>query len=389
MFVSLALSLGPNARQNANNLLALDAPTISFLMESAWSSGGPGALSRLTAPAPAPIGVSLGNFQVRVAANFKVVWDHLIYAYMIENTRAYEVMGRVLAEYTQGERLGILQIPASYQWLRTTEELFYKDASPFQPNNLVSRIRPDVAATRRNAYYRMFGMDLNHGRDGASQPYPYVKPTIANRDFVGTFEEFLRDVWRAIENVNNFSGANPTDFAAIADLAIRLQNMLTSRRGGAATRPNLSREEFLAICLASWLELTLSVNSPIVVELSSTGPSAAERLRQIGDRVGLPAHGRSHNYFLIARRVSRLLIAIEQGLFSTVPGAQTLAAPGPTQQLMNEIVHHWQLITGRDIKSARTASQVAPPVGGSIPATSPSAWPAATPTNGKVPAGTP
>ena len=103
---------------------------------------------------------------------------------MIENTRAYEILGRVLAEFAQGERLGILREHASYQWLRTTEELFYKDASPFQPYNLVSRIRPDIAATRRNAYYRMFGMDLNHGRDGVAQPYPYVKPPVANREFV-------------------------------------------------------------------------------------------------------------------------------------------------------------------------------------------------------------
>ena len=150
---------------------------------------------------------------------------------MIENTRAYEIMGRVISEYAQGERLGVLQQDASYQWLRTTEELFYKDASPFQPFNLVSRIRPDIAATRRNAYYRMFGMDLNHGRDGAAA-YPYIKPPVANREFVATFEEFLREVWRAIENANNLLANNPTDFPAIQDLALRLQNMLTARRGG-------------------------------------------------------------------------------------------------------------------------------------------------------------
>jgi len=115
------------------------------------------------------------------------MYEHLIFAYMTEQTRIYDIFGRVIAEYAQGERLGIPTAP-TLQWLRTTEELFYKDASPFQPYNLVSRIRPDIAATRRNAYYRMFGMDLNHGRDGSST-YPYARPEAANREFVSTFEE--------------------------------------------------------------------------------------------------------------------------------------------------------------------------------------------------------
>jgi hypothetical protein len=279
-----------------------------------------------------------------------VFWDHLIYAYMIENTRAYEILGRVIAEYTQGERLGILREPASYQWLRTTEELFYKDASPFQPFNLVSRIRPDIAATRRNAYYRMFGMDLNHGRDGAPA-YPYVKPPVANREFVATFEEFLRQVWRGIENANNLLANNPTDFPAIQDLADRLENMLVARRGGAFDRPNLSREEFLAVAMAAWLDLTLSFDTPIVRELAASGPSPEERLRQIGERVGLPSHGRSHSYFLLARRVSTLLIGIERGDFNDRAGAETLAAPGLVRDLAAEVIHHWSLISGRDLKA--------------------------------------
>ena len=345
----------------------------------------------MPAPPRAPIGVALPVHRLQ-RPNFTVVWKHLIYAYMIENTRAYEV----LATGARGVHgtASVSDTPATEaaaSGSATTEELFYKDASPSRP----SPGQPDPAGRRGHPSQRLLpdvrdGPQPRAGR-GAAQPYSYVKPSVANREFVGTFEEFLRDVWRAIENANNTSGANPTDFAAIADQATRLQNMLTSRRGGAATRPNLSREEFLAICLASWLELTLAFDSPIVVELNSTGPSAGERLRHVGDRVGLPAHGRSHNYFIIARRVSRLLIAIEQGIFNTLPGAQTLAAPGPTQQLMSEIVHHWQLISGRDIKSPRTTSQQAPPVGGSMSGSTSAPWAASAsaPTNGKVPAGTP
>jgi hypothetical protein len=39
---------------------------------------------------------------------------------------------------------------------------------------LSNYVRPDIHATRRNAYQRMFGMDLNHGTDD-NKPYPYVK----------------------------------------------------------------------------------------------------------------------------------------------------------------------------------------------------------------------
>jgi hypothetical protein len=357
MFVALVNNIETGQpSDNANRILSLDAATVALLMESAWSLGGPGRLSKANEQsiahlAPAPVWISLNSFNL--PDEWSPVWDHLIYAYMIENTRAYEIMGRVIAEYTQGERLGVLQRNASYQWIRTTEELFYKDASPFQPYNLVSRVRPDIAATRRNAYYRMFGMDLNHGRDGATG-YPYLKPPVANREFVATFEEFLREVWRAIENANNQLANNPTDFPAIIDLADRLQNMLTARRGGSFDRPNLAREEHLAVCLAAWLDLTLSFDSAIVGELSASGPSPEERLRQIGERVGLPAHGRSHSYFIIASRVSTLLIQIERGDFNDQVGAETLAAPGDVRDNVSSVIHHWSIISGRDLKSGRT-----------------------------------
>jgi hypothetical protein len=391
------LALAPLNQANAETTLALDPAAVSYAMDATWSAGGPGRLTGtggqvIATPNRTPIGANLPTLVHRV---WTPVWDHLIYAYMVENTRVYEIMGRVIAEYTQGERLGIPGNDASYQWLRTTEEVFYKDASPIQPFNLISRLRPDIAATRRNAYFRMFGMDLNHGRDGAPS-YPYLKPTVANREFVATFEEFLREVWRAIENASNFLAGNPTDFPAIQDLAIKLQNMLIARRGGAATRPNLAREEFLAVSLAAWLHLTLSFNTPIVRDLSASGPSPEERLRQIGERVGLPSHGRSHDYFRLATRVSTLLIQLELGDYSTRAGAETLAAPGPVKDNVAEVIHHWVQISGRDLKSAarvtlsptgRSAAAPLPAAPGAISAAPGTA--AVAVTNGRVPAGSP
>ena len=77
---------------------------------------------------------------------------------------------------------------------------------PFFITAITGYVRPDIHATRRNAYQRMFGMDLNHGTDD-NKPYPYVKAEAANSEFVSTFEEFLREVWIGMENVNNTSGA--------------------------------------------------------------------------------------------------------------------------------------------------------------------------------------
>src|SRR5215203_7483533 len=210
-----------------------------------------------------------------------VVFDHLIYAYMIENTRIYEIFRRVLYEYLHGERL---ETPSeeSQRWLRTTEELFYRDTPPFFAFQLTSHIRPDIRATRRNAYYRMFGMDLNHGTDNGSL-YPYERAAASNRDFVPTFEAFLREVWRGIINANNTSGSDTSDDAAIADLAGRLSHMLKDRRENG----NLSREEFFFVATMSWFHLTVEIDSPIVKDLKADGSNPGERLRAIGERVGL------------------------------------------------------------------------------------------------------
>jgi hypothetical protein len=190
-----------------------------------------------------------------------ILWDHLIYAYMIENTRIYEIFRRVVLEFLHGEKLGVpgtvpgpppvLETADSQRWLRTTEELFYRDPPPFFITAITGYVRPDIQATRRNAYQRMFGMDLNHGTDD-NKPYPYMKAEASNKEFVSTFEELLREVWIGIENVNNTSGAKPTDDAKIANLAEKLHDMLRTRREAG----NLSREEFVSVSMLSWFRVS-------------------------------------------------------------------------------------------------------------------------------------
>ena len=295
------------------------------------------------------------NLPPNVPSYPPTIWDHLMYAYMIENTRAFEIFRRVLEEYAYGERLSVASADG-LRWLRTTEQLFYRDSPPFQVYSLSSWVRPDMRAVRRNAYYRMFGVDLNHGTDD-NRPYPYPRAAAANVEFVSVFEGLLREVWRAIENIRNSAGPNQTDISTIANLATALYDMLRVRRQD--NRGNLGRDELFHVATMSWFHLTLSYDTPIVVDLKAEATSPAERLQKVGERVGLPAHSRADAYFHLAESMSPLLREIEIGTFNTVAGAPGLYSTAPFLEWIQETITHWSIATGRDVKSAKVS--VAPP----------------------------
>lgn len=290
--------------------------------------------------------VGVGNRQLR--------WHHLIYAYMIENTKVYEVFRRVLLEYRQGEKLGAPLNAATQNWLTATEQLFYSEPAPFAFTNVSSHVRPDMRANRRNAYQRMFGMELNH-QDEDGKAYPFKKAEANNSEFVSTAEEFLREVWVGIANAANTSGARPTDDAKIAELATKLRNMLLSRR----ISDNLAREEFAYVSTMQWFHLTLQFNSPIVGSLRAEADGPENRLFKIAERVGLPAHGLSRHFFQIADPIARLLILIELGIYSNVANVPVLYVPGaipganPVAADLAQIITHWTAITGRDVKARK------------------------------------
>ncbi len=284
-------------------------------------------------------------------------WDHLVYAYMIENTRVIEVFAKVLFEYLHGERL---EVPSdgTHRWLRTTEALFFRALPTTSVGAVVSDVRPDAAATRRNAYLRLFGMDLNHGR-GDTQSYPFHRPTAVNNGFVPLFEDFLREVWIASENARNSSGSNPTDDAAIATFAKDLWDMLRTRRRDG----NLAREEYFFTTMMSWFHLTLESDTTVVRDLKAQAGSPEERLRKIGERVGLPPHARSESFFVLAGRLSSLLRAVENGDYNESGKVGVLYAdpqpplpPNPLRKDMLEIINHWSIATGRDMKARRTTT---------------------------------
>jgi len=361
MFRQLAFQrmiVSTNEAAAAKEILCAHPFEIAFWLEAVWNNrltvhSGTGSpdkrstiaglkidsdlLKHLPAPLPAP------------RAFFR--WDHLIYAYMIENTRVYEIFRRVLHELLHGEKLGTPKEEESVAWLRTTEELFYADSAPFFITKITSHIRPDLRATRRNAYQRMFGMDLNHGADDG-KPYPYVKAETANGEFVATFEEFLREVWVGITYVPATSSANPTDTSKIAELAEKLHDMLRSRRHNG----NLGREEFSAVCMMSWFHLTLEYDSAIVNSLRAESFGVEQRLFKIADRVGLPAHGLSKHFFDIADPLSRLLLLIETGELKEANAKDLYTGDTELVSDMRTIITHWTAITGHDVKARKVAA---------------------------------
>ncbi len=293
-----------------------------------------------------------GNPESSTFGRDGILFDHLIYAFMIENTRIYDIFRRVVDEFLHGERIGVPASADTQRWLRATEELFYRDSPPFFITAIDSHIRPDIHSTRRNAYQRLFGMELNHGMED-NKPYPYKKAETANSEFVSTFEEFLREVWIGIENFTNASGADPTDDAKIADLAKKLFDMFRTRRESG----NLGREEFVFTAMMSWFHLTVDSNLPIIEDLRAQASSPEERLFKVAQRVGLPAHGLSKSYFDIADDASRILIEIETGILNNAEAVEGLYTEGnELEAAMRNIIRHWSIVTGREMKARRVTA---------------------------------
>lgn len=333
----------------------LNAP---FFAGYDWSSGTPVPLAPGPGPAfppnyiaplqqPGIAGTWDGNLPFNPAGLKFTNWDHLIYAYLIENTGIYEVFSKILETYMFSEELDTPSAVSQLFW-RNLEFLIYGDAMPSMVWKTSSRLRPDETASRLTEYYWMFGLDLSSAAELALQ-HPYHKPDAANRDFIPTFEAFGREVWRAIVNVKNLSGANDTDSTVIATLATRLYDMMATRRRGG----NFEYKELRASAIMSMLNLAVMYDSPPVVDLKATASSPEMRLRKMGERVGKKVHPRTKPLFDLAAPFSYLMQAIETGSFNTTAGAAALYID-PTQviaQTAETVIDQYSLATGRDLKS--------------------------------------
>jgi predicted ATPase len=283
-------------------------------------------------------------------------WDHLGYSFVLENTRAVQIIRRVVRELRAGEGLGIPSI-ATMRWLDATEAIVFGAPNLFSAWLSTSTVRQDPESVRRNAYWRLFGMDLAFGTDD-NRPFVFDKAVAANASFVPLFEELLYELWQALSNLRNTSGANQADDDRIFRIAEQLGYILRVRRQKAL----IAREELAAATALGWIELSLSANTPVVVDLRAEATSAADRLRLIGERVGLAPHSRSGAFFAMAGDLSLLLRTLEAGYVSGPEFAwllyseQSPAAPplppgaAPLGAESRRVITEWSAATGKDLK---------------------------------------
>jgi hypothetical protein len=316
------------------------------------------------------------------------LWHHLAYAYVLESTGIVEIFAEVIRRLVVGETLGVLS-EDSIAWLRATEQLFFRDLPTFSVASVLSQVRPFDRTNRRNAYWRMFGLDLAHPVPplwAGSGPLADWKALTGpvNQDFRQKWSEFLRQVWIGVENRANNSGANPTDPSYIALLSRALKDVLGNRRRGGA----LAREEFAYVAMLNWFHLTVDNDNSLIRDLQAQASSPADRLGALGQKVGITPALRSRELFDLAEPMSTLLRGIELGLFDTEETATTLFTEG--SNIFRDVldtINNWQSATGERVKESPARQQL---VGGQplrvpVPATPPAS--AAEPAmNGAVPA---
>lgn len=358
----LALHRGVPRTEAASAVLSADPMDLILYMEQVWHQAG------LTGPAGGARRalISTGDL-FGLPHRPPPVWDHLGYAYVLENTRAVQIFARVVREFRSGEGLGIPSV-ATQRWLDATESVLFGGMNLFAAWLSTSMVRPDPEAVRRNAYWRLFGMDLAFGTED-NKPFVYPKAVAANTTFVPLFEELLYELWQAISNLRNSSGQNQADDDRIYRLAEQLGYILRTRRQGNL----LAREELSAVAALGWVELTLSANTPVVLDLRANATSAADRLRLIGERVGLAPHSRAGSFFSMAQELSLLLRALEANLvdrpglawvlYTLTPPAGADPLPPGERALAEEsrrVITEWSAASGKDLKVRRLPVQTAP-----------------------------
>ncbi len=305
---------------------------------------------------------------------------HLIYSYLIENTRILQIFERLIEKYLSEEEFGIINDSYAFNWLQNSERLFFKNDTP-RAANIRSLIRPNSDASRRNAYWRLLGMDLAFGDINSSNGLmPYIKAKVSNMQFVPLFEKFLSEIWQGYINSINTSGVNTADVNIINDLARQLRELLWARRGGNGTflysNMNLSREEYSAMLMTSWFTFIISRDTPVVQFLNCQSSSVSERLLKIGSKVGIPAHSKCESLFEMAGPALSIFNILESALPPTVPPGTlryledptrirvmlyslnppaSLPPPFPTdKQNMNNfltLINNWEKATGHRIKN--------------------------------------
>lgn len=284
---------------------------------------------------------------------------HLMYAYMVENSKIYQVFEKIIAKYQLGEDLTIpynSNDKLSRVWIENTHLLFFSNA-PQAIWNENSNLGNNFEAMRRNAYFRLFGMDLNHGiGENGTASVQYQRANHFNADFIMQLESFLKLCWQMMINFSNTSNINTTDLIALQEQANSLKNLLLSRRTTERslddyTLLNLSKVEFHSVIMAEWFNHAISYNSPIVREMGAEGVTASERLNRLAQRVGYTSHSKTANFLDLAPLLATLLRLLE---LDEVDNNYLTAIANPSTRpyaLITSILYNYQIATGKDLKN--------------------------------------
>ena len=306
-----------------------------------------------------------------------VLWDHLIYSFIIESTGVLEILKRILVKILSGQSLGRIS-PATRQWARATESLLFGEPARFSISDIQSNLRPDPSIERHRRYYEFFGFTLPAAiQPGPTESADAWKAQIGspNTTFGERFNQFLNQIWIGYENRLNQVGSNATDPQYVGLLAQTISNML----GNTRLDGNGAREEMYANLVMSWCHLTVEYDSPLVRDLQATATSPEERLAKLGQHVNLEPASCSRELFQLSDPMSAFMWAIELGIFNPNGAPESLylptvsgGAPNTLNLEVNRIIDLWQSATGVRIK---TPSASIPP----LPSAQPPAQPLRTP----------
>ena len=345
-------------------VLTADPLDLVLHFEQVWTAWDPSTLFP-TLPPPARRQLApLGQFALFPPSAGNQAWDHLGYSFALENSRAVQILKRVVREYRSGEALGVPS-RETLRWLDATEALMFGAENPFAAWLSTSLSSNDGENARRRAYWRLFGLDLAFGSDD-NRPPVFDRATAANTGFVGLFEELLFELWQAITNLKNFSGVNSSDDDRIFRLTEALMYMLRARRKGVGEGSSLAREELAAATVLGWVDLTFSFDSSVILDTASQSTSAAGRLTNLGAKVGLAAHSKSTALFEMAESLSKILRVIESGVIVDPTLSYILYRDqpvGPTTVYGTQarrVITEWSAATGKDLKARARAVTTTP-----------------------------
>ena len=114
--------------------------------------------------------------------------------------------------------------------------------------------------------------------------------------------------------------------------------------------------------MTSWFTFIISDDTPVVNFLNCQSSTIGERLIKIGNKVGIPAHGKCQSLFEMAGAASTILITIEAGgvldndsvMQNILSSLNPPVVPSVNANYMTDfltIINNWEKATGHKIKN--------------------------------------